>query len=121
MFWPCPPPHGGDITLYSSSQIPHILKVKDAVTTGLPEQKLRIIAPAVGRSGAKLNVNPDELLAVTLANKLGVAVRWTETRSEAALNASGLRPASDNRNRRPTPMGRYSAFGCISTPIWAPT
>ena len=45
------------------------------------------MAPAVGGGfGAKLNINPDEILAVTLANKLGRAVRWTETRSEAAFS-----------------------------------
>ncbi len=78
---------GGEITLYSSTQVPHILKVMLAATTGLPEQKLRIVAPAVGGGfGAKLNVNPDESLAVTLANKLGRPVRWTETRSEAAFS-----------------------------------
>ncbi len=82
-----PSPAGGEITLYSATQVPHILKVMIAATTGIPENKLRIIAPAVGGGfGAKLNVNPDELLAVTLANKLGRAVRWTETRSEAAFS-----------------------------------
>jgi len=82
-----PSPAGGELTLYTSTQVPHILKVMIAATTGLPEQKLRIIAPAVGGGfGAKLNVNPDELLAITLANKLGRAVRWTETRSEAAFS-----------------------------------
>ncbi len=82
-----PSPHGGDITLYSATQVPHILKVMVAATTGIPESKIRVIAPAVGGGfGAKLNVNPDELLAVTLANKLGRPVRWTETRSEAAFS-----------------------------------
>ncbi len=82
-----PSPMGGDVTLYSSTQVPHILKVMIAATTGISEAKLRIVAPAVGGGfGAKLNVNPDEILAVTLANKLGRAVRWTETRSEAAFS-----------------------------------
>jgi carbon-monoxide dehydrogenase large subunit len=82
-----PSPAGGEITLYSATQVPHILKVMIAATTGLPEQKLRIVAPAVGGGfGSKLNVNPDELLAVTLAGRLGRPVRWTETRSEAAFS-----------------------------------
>ncbi len=82
-----PSPHGGDVTLYSATQVPHILKVMIAATTGIPESKIRVIAPSVGGGfGAKLNVNPDELLAVTLANKLGRAVRWTESRSEAAFS-----------------------------------
>ncbi len=80
-----PSPHGDDITLYSATQVPHILKVMAAATTGIPEQNIRVIAPAVGGGfGAKLNINPDEILAITLAKKLGRAVRWTESRSEAA-------------------------------------
>ncbi|MGB5760607.1 MAG: xanthine dehydrogenase family protein molybdopterin-binding subunit [Acidimicrobiales bacterium] len=82
-----PSPAGGEITLYSATQVPHILKVMIAATTGLPEGKLRIIAPAVGGGfGAKLNINPDEILAVTLAHKLAKPVRWTEGRSEAAFS-----------------------------------
>ncbi len=82
-----PSPAGGDLTLYSATQVPHILKVMIAATTGLPEGKLRIVAPAVGGGfGAKLNINPDEILAATLANKLSRPVRWTESRSEAAFS-----------------------------------
>jgi len=80
-----PSPMGGEITLYSATQVPHILKVMMAATTGIPENKIRVVAPAVGGGfGAKLNINPDESLALVLANRLGRAVRWTETRSEAA-------------------------------------
>lgn len=82
-----PSPHGGDITLYSATQVPHILKVMTAATTGIAENKIRVIAPAVGGGfGAKLNINPDEMLAASLANRLGRPVRWTETRSEAAFS-----------------------------------
>ncbi len=80
-----PAPHGGDVTLYSATQVPHILKIMAAATTGIPESRIRVIAPAVGGGfGAKLNVNPDEILALALAHRLGRPVRWTETRSEAA-------------------------------------
>jgi len=81
-----PSPFGGDVTLYSATQVPHVLRVMLAATTGIPESKLRVVAPAVGGGfGAKLNINGDEILAVTLANRLGRAVRWTESRSEAAF------------------------------------
>lgn len=81
-----PSPYGGDVTLYSATQVPHVLRVMLAATTGIPESKLRVVAPAVGGGfGAKLNINGDEILAVTLANRLGRAVRWTESRSEAAF------------------------------------
>jgi len=81
-----PAPYGGDITLYSSTQIPHILKVTIALTCGMPEQKVRVIAPAVGGGfGSKLDVYAEEFLAVALARRLGVPARWTETRSEAGV------------------------------------
>ncbi len=80
-----PQPHGGEMTVWSSTQIPHILKVMLAITCGLPEHKVRVIAPSVGGGfGSKLNVYAEEVICVTLAHRLGVPVRWTETRSEAA-------------------------------------
>ena len=78
-----PQPFGGDITLYSATQIPHILKLMTAVTLGIPEHQVRVVAPSVGGGfGSKLNVYAEELLCVALARKHGVPVRWTETRSE---------------------------------------
>jgi aerobic carbon-monoxide dehydrogenase large subunit len=78
-----PQPFGGDMTLYSATQIPHILKVMVALTLGIPEQQMRVVAPAVGGGfGSKLNVYAEELLCVALARKHGVPVRWTEERSE---------------------------------------
>jgi carbon-monoxide dehydrogenase large subunit len=80
-----PSPAGGEITVYCSTQIPHILKVMIAATTGIPENKVRVVAPVVGGGfGSKLQVNPDTILSVALANRVGRPVRWTESRSEAA-------------------------------------
>ena len=39
---------GGEFTLWSATQIPHILRVMLALTTGIPEHKIRVIAPDVG-------------------------------------------------------------------------
>jgi carbon-monoxide dehydrogenase large subunit len=78
-----PQPFGGEMTLYTSTQIPHVLKVMIAVTLGFPEQQLRVVAPAVGGGfGAKLNVYAEELLCLALAQKHGGPVRWNETRAE---------------------------------------
>jgi len=80
-----PAPHNGNITLYSSTQIPHILKVMAAITLGLPEQKVRVIAPSVGGGfGCKLNVYAEEIICMALAQRHGVPVRWTEGRTEAS-------------------------------------
>jgi carbon-monoxide dehydrogenase large subunit len=81
-----PQPFGGDMTLYSSTQVPHILKVMTAITLGIPEHQMRVVAPAVGGGfGAKLNVYAEELLCVALARKHGVPVRWNEERSENTM------------------------------------
>ena len=78
-----PQPFGGDITLYSATQVPHILKVMTAITLGIPEHQVRVVAPAVGGGfGSKLDVYAEELLCVALARKHGAPVRWVEERSE---------------------------------------
>lgn len=80
-----PSPAGGEYTIYSATQIPHILKVMLGITLGLPEQKLRVIAPSVGGAfGSKLDVYPEEALCLALAKRLKRPVRWTEQRSENA-------------------------------------
>ncbi len=81
-----PAPFGGDYVVYSSTQIPHILKVMLALTAGIDENRIRVIAPAVGGGfGSKLNVYAEELLCLALAKKLGVPVRFTEERGEGTV------------------------------------
>src|SRR5918995_4424765 len=80
-----PEPYGGDFTIYSATQIPHILKVMLGITLGLPEHKLRVVAPSVGGGfGSKLNVYAEEALCLALANRLKRPVRWNEERTENA-------------------------------------
>jgi carbon-monoxide dehydrogenase large subunit len=80
-----PAPYGGDYTVYSSTQIPHILRVMLALGLGISETKLRVIAPSVGGGfGSKLNVYAEEVLCLALAKRLKKPVRWTEERTENA-------------------------------------
>ncbi len=73
----------GELTVWSATQVPHILRLMLALTAGINEAQLRVIAPDVGGGfGSKLNVYAEEVLAVVLAQKLGRPVKWTETRSE---------------------------------------
>ena len=75
--------HTGEYTVWSATQVPHILRLMLAMTTGIPEQQLRVIAPDVGGGfGSKLNVYAEEALALVLSKRLGRPVKWTETRSE---------------------------------------
>ena len=81
-----PQPFGGDMVLYTATQIPHILKIMVALTLGIPEQQMRVVAPAVGGGfGSKLNVYAEELLCVALAKRHNLPVRWNEERSENAV------------------------------------
>jgi aerobic carbon-monoxide dehydrogenase large subunit len=72
-----------EYTVYSATQIPHILRVMLALVTGIPEQRIRVVAPDVGGGfGSKLNVYVEEVVALMVAKKLGRPVKWTESRSE---------------------------------------
>jgi carbon-monoxide dehydrogenase large subunit len=75
-----------ELTLWSTTQVPHILRVLAAVVLGIPETKIRVVAPDVGGGfGSKLNVYAEELLVLALARRLGRPVKWTEDRSEGYL------------------------------------
>ena len=81
-----PTPATGQFTMWSSTQIPHVLRTGMALATGIAESKLRIIAPRVGGGfGSKLQVYPEEALALELARRLGRPIKWTETRTEGYL------------------------------------
>ncbi len=76
----------GDVTLWSTTQIPHILKVLTAACLGINESKVRVVAPDVGGAfGSKLDVYAEEFLAVAIARRLGRPVKWVEERSENAV------------------------------------
>jgi len=71
------------ITMWSTTQIPHILKLMLALTTDTPESKLRVIAPDVGGGfGGKLQVTPEEVITLLAAKRLARPCKYTETRSE---------------------------------------
>ena len=81
-------PQGDNYTMWSATQIPHILRVMLAMITGMPEHKLRVIAPDVGGGfGGKLQVTPEEVITLLVARRLGKPVKWTETRSESLMTA----------------------------------
>ncbi|TMK68755.1 MAG: xanthine dehydrogenase family protein molybdopterin-binding subunit [Actinobacteria bacterium] len=78
-----PFPATGELTMWSATQIPHIARVTLSMVTGVPEAKLRVVAPDVGGGfGSKLNVYAEEALALVLARKLGRPIKWIETRTE---------------------------------------
>ncbi len=75
-----------EITVWSATQIPHVLRVLLTLVTGIPENNLRVVAPDVGGGfGGKLQCYREEVLVTQLARKHGRPVKWTETRSEDML------------------------------------
>src|SRR5919198_3410055 len=77
-------PGKGTMTIWSSTQNPHILRTFIAAMTGLGENQVRAIAPEVGGGfGAKINIYGEEYVAAAVSKRLGIPVKWTEDRSEA--------------------------------------
>jgi carbon-monoxide dehydrogenase large subunit len=74
------------LTIYSSTQIPHLLRTLVAGMLGVPENRLRVVAPEVGGGfGCKLNVYAEEALMGWVAMKLNKPVKWIESRRENYL------------------------------------
>jgi aerobic carbon-monoxide dehydrogenase large subunit len=77
-------PGKGSMTIWSSTQNPHILRTMIAAMTGLGQDQVRAIAPEVGGGfGCKINIYPEEYVAATVSKRLGMPVKWIEDRSEA--------------------------------------
>ena len=73
----------GELTLWSTSQNPHIVRFLASLITGVAEHKIRVIATEVGGGfGSKIPVYADEMIAAFCAMRLNRPVKWTETRIE---------------------------------------
>jgi carbon-monoxide dehydrogenase large subunit len=80
-------PTGEQMVVWSATQIPHILRFLVAATMGIPESKVRVIAPDVGGGfGGKLQTTPEEFATIAVARRLGKPCKYTETRSESLLS-----------------------------------
>jgi carbon-monoxide dehydrogenase large subunit len=82
------PEEGGRLTLWSATQNAHPLRRALARVSGLPEERLRVIAPDVGGGfGVKGVLYPEDLLVALLALRLGRPVKWVEDRLEHMQSA----------------------------------
>lgn len=76
-------PGSGDLTMWSATQIPHLVRLLLSMVMGIPEHKIRVIAPEVGGGfGSKLYLYPEEVIVATLAKATGRPVKWIEERRE---------------------------------------
>ncbi|MCL6634120.1 MAG: molybdopterin-dependent oxidoreductase, partial [Alicyclobacillus herbarius] len=76
-------PARNKLTLYVTSQAPHVHRTVLAMVSGLPEHQIHVISPDVGGGfGNKVPVYPGYVIATVASLKLGVPVKWIETRTE---------------------------------------
>jgi carbon-monoxide dehydrogenase large subunit len=77
---------GDSLTLWTSTQIPHLVRSAVAAALDLPEHRLRVVAPDIGGGfGIKAQVFTEEVLICLLARRLGRPVKWVEDRQEHLL------------------------------------
>ena len=126
--------HSGDSTLYTTSQNPHVIRLlMGAFVLGIPEHKLRVVAPDVGGGfGTKIFHYAEEAFCTFAAKACNRAVKWTSTRSEAFMSdAHGrdhvtkieLALDADNnftavRTETYANMGAYLSTFAPSVPTW---
>lgn len=79
-------PDGEKLTAWVATQVPHVLRTNLARLLGLPENRVRVIAPDVGGAfGTKVNIYAEEVLAAALSMRLGRPIKWIEDRDEHML------------------------------------
>jgi carbon-monoxide dehydrogenase large subunit len=82
----------GKLTLWSGTQVPHLVRHGLAEVLGLPENRIRVVAPDVGGGfGVKAMLYPEDVALCLLARRLGRPVKWVEQRREAFLASAHAR------------------------------
>ena len=77
------------LTVWTSTQVPHLVKQQLAQCLGLSEVRIRVIAPEVGGGfGCKIPVYPEECLLPWISRALRRPVKWAETRTENLMNTT---------------------------------
>ena len=85
-------PATGQATIYLTSQAPHAHRTLFALVAGLPEEKIRIIAPDIGGGfGNKVPIYPGYVVATAASLLLGKPVKWVESRSENLISTGFAR------------------------------
>tara|TARA_R110000765_G_scaffold10984_3_gene34020 strand:- start:112654 stop:115014 length:2361 start_codon:yes stop_codon:yes gene_type:complete len=124
----------GDHTLYTTSQNPHVIRLlMGAFVLGIPEHKLRVVAPDVGGGfGTKIFHYQEEAFVTFAAKACNRPVKWTSSRTEAFMSdAHGrdhvttiqLALDADNnftalRTDTHANMGAYLSTFAPSVPTW---
>ena len=85
----------GELTIYSSTQSPHEVRLFCARLLGIPEERVRVVARDTGGGfGQKIMVQRDEMCLMLAAPKVGAPLKWIEDRRENLLAAGKSRHES---------------------------
>jgi carbon-monoxide dehydrogenase large subunit len=85
-------PVDGTLTVWASTQTPHLLRSGLAEVLGMPESRLHVRCPSVGGGfGPKMHLYPEDVVVVDLARRLKRPVRWIEDRRENLLASAQAR------------------------------
>src|SRR5207247_8232040 len=85
-------PVDGVLTVWASSQTPHLLRSGLAEALGIPDSRLRVLCPSVGGGfGPKMHLYPEDVVVAELARRLDRPVRWLEDRRENLLASAQAR------------------------------
>jgi carbon-monoxide dehydrogenase large subunit len=107
----------GELTVWNTTQNPHILRFLSSLITGVPEDKLRVVAPEVGGGfGSKIAAYPGEFVAMFCSMKLGRPVKWTETRRENYQATTHGRDHVQDVELAATKDGKILGLRCT---VWA--
>jgi carbon-monoxide dehydrogenase large subunit len=110
-------PATGELTLWNTTQNPHIVRFIASIVTGVPEDRLRVIAPEVGGGfGSKIPQYPGEFITAFCSMRLGRPVKWTETRSENYMATTHGRDHVQEVELAGTKDGHVTGLRCR---VWA--
>lgn len=126
-------PGTDELTLWCTTQNPHVHRMLLAMVTGIPETQIRVIAQDVGGGfGSKIPFYSGEMIATVIAKDLQGAVRWIEDRSENYLatthgrdHVDDVEVAANNdgsvtglRVKAYANMGAYLSTAAPGVPTW---
>ena len=106
----------GRLQFHVTSQAPHVYRTALALVTGIPEDKIHVIAPDIGGGfGNKVPVYPGYVCAIVGALKLGRPVKWVETRTENLTSTGFARDYHMDVELGATPDGTLTALKVSTT------
>jgi carbon-monoxide dehydrogenase large subunit len=110
-------PATGELTLWNTTQNPHIVRFIMSLVCNIPEDRLRVIAPEVGGGfGSKIPQIQGDFITVFCSMKLGRPVKWIETRSENYQSTTHGRDHVQDVEMAATKDGKILGLRCT---VWA--